>query len=88
MRIDIETNSDVHECETCGNSWAEGGAVIIDGVEVIRRDASAHCFGGTNYSDDELLVMALKKMGHDVFVDGDRYHVCCVDEEYHGGTEQ
>ena len=84
MRIDIETNDDSWDCETCGMDWAEGGRVLIDGEEVLRRDASAHCYCGTSYSADELLVMALSKIGHDVFVDGEKYHVTCVDEEYHG----
>lgn len=88
MRIDIETTSDIHDCETCGFSYAAGGSVKIDGVEVLRRDASAHCYDGVSYNDDELLVMALKKIGHDVFVDGEPYHVCCVDEEYHGKADQ
>lgn len=88
MRIDIETNDDIHYCETCGLNFAEGGVVKVDGVEVLRRDASAHCYAGTSYNEDELLVMALNKMGHDVFVNGYPYHVCCVDEEYHGKADQ
>jgi hypothetical protein len=88
MRIDIETNDDIHDCETCGFDYAEGGVVKVNGVEVLRRDAVAHCYAGTSYNEDELLVMALKKLGHDVFVNGDRYHVCCVDDEYHEETSE
>ena len=25
MKIEIETNSDTWECETCGSDWADGG---------------------------------------------------------------
>lgn len=87
MRIEIETNTDEHECETCGVNYAEGGRVLIDGEEVLSRDAVAHCYGGSNYYSDELLVMALSKIGHSVFIDGDKYHVTCVDDEYHSEDE-
>lgn len=83
MRIEIETNYDTHYCDTCGNNWADGGVVRVDGVEVLRRDPHAHCYNGTSYNVDELLVMALDKLGHTVMVDGGKYHVCCHDDEYH-----
>ena len=87
MKIEIESNNDQYECETCGMDWAQGGIVKVDGEVIIDLPAVAHCYGGQSYSEDDLLVMALKKMGIDVFVDGERYHVTCHNDEYHGGLE-
>lgn len=30
MKIRIERVSDIHECEVCGDTWAEGAIVYID----------------------------------------------------------
>lgn len=84
MKIEIITDADTHDCETCGTSHASGGKVLVDGVELLSKPASAHCFGGNDYSEGDLLVMALAKMGHEVLVDGAKYHVTCHDEGYYG----
>lgn len=84
MKIRIETDDDSHDCETCGGSYADGGKVYVDDVLVIDKPASAHCFNGTSFDEGELLVMALKKLGHDVIVDGEPFHVSCHDDDYHG----
>lgn len=70
MKIEIETSYDSVECETCGGNYAEGGVVKVDGVEILNYPAEASCYGGGSYSESELLVMALKKLGHEVIVDG------------------
>lgn len=87
MKIEITTNSDYMECETCGGNWATSGTVHINGEMIIDIPASAHCFGGTNFNEDELLVMALHKLGHSVCVDGAKYHVTCHNDDYHGPME-
>lgn len=84
MHIQIETDSDTAECDCCGTSYATGGTVLVDGQVVLERPAEASCIGSLSFTPDELLVMALHKLGHTVLVDGDRYHVTRVDEEYHG----
>lgn len=84
MRIEIKTMSDSHDCETCGGSWAEGGVVYVDGVEVLRREPVAYCYGVPSFSESDLLVMALKQLGTEVAVDGDIFHICSHDDEYHG----
>lgn len=86
-KIEIETTSDDHDCETCGPTWAEGGIVRVDGVEVLHREPLAHCYDGVNFSETDLLVMSLKKLGVEVMVDGKPFHVCRYDEEYHGKEE-
>lgn len=84
MRIEIKTLIDTHDCETCGCSWAEGGQVYIDGKLVFERVPRAYCYDSPTFSEADLLVMALKKEGHEVFVDGFKYDICSHDEEYHG----
>lgn len=84
MKIEIETMTDDHDCETCGCSWAEGGVVYVDGKEVLRREPRAYCYGTPSFSEHDLLVMTLKKIGVEVTVDGSPVQVCSHDDEYHG----
>jgi hypothetical protein len=86
MKIEIKTKSDSHDCDTCGSSWAKGGVVYVDGKEVLRREPSAYCYGGPSFSEHDLLVMTLKKIGIEVIVDGDEFYICSHDDEYHGYT--
>lgn len=71
MKIDIVTNSDVNDCETCGVSFAEGGSVTIDGNLIVDLPAIAHCFDGQSFSEGDLLVIALRKLGHTVNINGE-----------------
>lgn len=82
-RIEIETMTDEHECETCGSSWSEGGVVYVDGEEVLCREPRAYCYGTPSYSESDLLVMALKKLGVEVRVDSEQYFIQSHDDEYH-----
>lgn len=84
MKIEIEVLADYHECETCGYSSAGGGIVYVDGEEVLRRCPVAYCYGSADFSESDLLVMALKKIGTEVLVDGNYYFIGSHDEEYHG----
>lgn len=77
MKIEITTDFDKHNCETCGTSYADGGTVKIDGELIIDLPAIAHCYGGQSFSQDELLVLALRKLGHTVEVDGSPYFITC-----------
>lgn len=65
------------ECETCGTDYAVGGKVYIDGELVIDAIPVAHCFCGRSFEVDELLVLALKELGHTVEVGGRPYHISC-----------
>lgn len=80
MKIEITTDSDSCECETCGTSFATGGQVKVDGNLIIDRPAQADCFGGQNFSQDDLLVLALLKLGHTIEVDRDDYFIACAVE--------
>jgi hypothetical protein len=87
MKIEIKTLYDYHDCEACGGSEAEGGIVVVDGKEVLRKQPVAYCYDVPSYDEDALLVMALRKIGIDVFVDGERYQIYSHDSEYHGEVE-
>jgi hypothetical protein len=87
MKIRIETETDSHDCETCGSSYSQGGKVFVDDVLVLEKPALAHCYDGRDYSDSDLLVLALAKLGHEVEVDGCRYHISSHDDDYHGPIE-
>ena len=68
MNIEILTWEDEYECDTCGSNWAEGGQVIVDDEIVIHAEPIAHCFDSCSFNTEELLIMALKKLGHTVSV--------------------
>jgi hypothetical protein len=84
MKIDINIMSDIHECETCGSSWSEGGTVYVDDELILERLPSAYCYDSPSFNESDLLVMALKKIGIHVMVDGEPYQICAHDDEYHG----
>lgn len=84
MKIEIKTLSDSHDCETCGGSWADGGIVYVDGKELLRREPVAYCYGVPSFSESDLLVMALKKLGVELTVDGKPFEIYSHDDEYHG----
>lgn len=88
MKIEIITTEDDHYCETCGPSYASGGTVHIDGKLVLERIPSAYCYDSTSFYESDLLVMALKKVGIDVYVDGEKFFISSHDDEYHGSSEQ
>ena len=83
LKIEIITDDDIHECEICGSSFAEGGKVYVDGVLVIDKPATAHCYGSSDNSPSDLMVLALDKLGQSIYVDGEKYHIQNYDEEYH-----
>ena len=85
--IEITTMCDTCECETCGSSWADGGVVCVDSKEVLRREPFAYCYDAPSFSESDLLVMALKKLGIEVLVDDAPYQICSHDDEYHGAME-
>lgn len=78
MRIEIKTNNDSYECETCGTDYASGGSVYIDGFEIVNLPAIAHCYSGQSFSESDLLVIALRCMGHEVILDGDDWYITCA----------
>lgn len=62
--IRIEYLEDSHDCETCGYSYAEGARVYFAGVLAFELTPVAHCFGGDNYSQDEVFRQILEKLGY------------------------
>jgi len=62
--IKIEPLSDEHDCEACGTSWATGYEVTFPDSYVLFLDPSAHCFGGKDWSEAELMEEILKHLGY------------------------
>lgn len=62
--VRYEFLSDSHNCETCGTSYAEGYRIYVDGTLVKELLPVAHCFGGDNYYDDDLIAAILEHFGH------------------------
>jgi hypothetical protein len=79
MRIEVVTTVDTYDCETCGMNYATGGKVYVDGKLILEKVASAHCFDGSSYSETDLLILALEKMGHTLVVDGEQFHIMMAD---------
>jgi hypothetical protein len=86
-QIRIETLEDSHYCEDCGPSYATGGKVFVDEVEVLCKEPFACCYDPVSFSDTDLLVMALAKLGVEVLVDSKKYEICSPDTEYYTGEE-
>lgn len=66
--IKIEWLYDVYECEICGDSYAEGALVLLDGEVIIHEEAIAHCFGGNNVTSFEIYEKILNHLGYKVEV--------------------
>lgn len=64
MKITIETLYDEYNCDTCGRSVAEGAVVLFDGKEVISMRPQAHCYEGTDYTQDMIFEAILNTLGH------------------------
>lgn len=69
MKIEILTLEDESECECCGSSFAEGGVIKIDDKELFRFEPVAFCYDSNSLSPDDLLAIALHKVGIEVYVD-------------------
>jgi hypothetical protein len=53
MTYTIKWLYDEHDCETCGWSQESGYSVLKDGVEVIKKEPIAHCFGSIGYDSHQ-----------------------------------
>lgn len=79
MKIEIKTTEDTHDCETCGWDYATGGIVYVDGDLVLEKTPIAHCYNGQSYSETDLLILALEKLGHTVLFDDELPHITMTD---------
>ena len=70
MDIHIKWLSDECDCDTCGTTYADGALVFINGEEALDLTPVAHCFGGTNYSGEDVFRSILSHIG------------CNLSEEY------
>jgi len=52
MGITIQHITDVHDCETCGYSCADGYVIYHNGKIISDKTPSAHCYDSVDYSAD------------------------------------
>jgi hypothetical protein len=62
MRLDIEALADDHDCETCGTCYATGWAVVKDSEPWFTLKPVAHCYGGIDYSETDLMKEILSRL--------------------------
>lgn len=65
-KIKIEWLTDFHDCETCGGAYASGAIVEIDDDVVIDLAPVAACFGGRDYTADEVYARIFNHLGHEL----------------------
>ena len=76
MKIEVFTEEDYSDCETCGVNSDSGGYVLIDGKEVFRYKPRASCYVSANYSGEDMILKALETIGFEITIDGDRPYAC------------
>lgn len=54
---------DTYDCETCGSSYADGYEIRKNGELVYTMKPVAHCYGGDNYTQDELVEWIVNDLG-------------------------
>ena len=64
MQIKIEFCEDVHECDTCGNSWATGAKVFFNDELVLNLEPVAHCYDSKTWEESEIFDQVLHQLGH------------------------
>ena len=58
-----------YDCEDCGYSDAYGATVTLDGKVIVDLKPVAHCLGGKDYSDEDILKEILTTLGYDVEIE-------------------
>jgi hypothetical protein len=71
-KIEVTTETDSSDCETCGSNYDEGGTVLIDGKLAFSYTPVAACWGNANYSESDLILLALRAIGVEITVDGEQ----------------
>lgn len=66
LRVCIDWRTDVHDCDTCGPSYASGAVVTFEGLPDLDLSPSAACYDGASYGRDEVFRKILERLGHDV----------------------
>lgn len=66
MQIRIDRLIDEYDCEDCGGSTAYGAAVWFDDKLQLELTPVARCFGGNDYTDEDIYRRILEELGHTV----------------------
>lgn len=65
-KIEITWIDDYYDCEQCGGAGASGAVVKVDGETVVDMTPQAHCFGGVDYSENQVFLALLGALGYEV----------------------
>lgn len=61
--IHIVWKTDEHDCDDCGQSFADGAKVRIDGIGDLDLSPHAYCFDGDSYSKRDVCIAIAQKIG-------------------------
>lgn len=64
--IDIEWLEDSNNCDTCGLNWASGARVKLNGVVILDLQPHASCFGGDDWTVQDVFRELLAELGYSV----------------------
>lgn len=65
-KIEIEWLEDSHDCELCGQSYADGARVTLDGATILELNPHAHCYNGSSWDQAEVFEEILGALGYEV----------------------
>lgn len=66
--IDIIWTSDVHKCDTCEGTYAEGAAVFLNEVSILHLVPKARCCrtDGDSWPKNAVYAILLERLGYEV----------------------
>ena len=64
--LKIQWLSDEYDCDQCGGSSAEGAKVYLNGKLILELVPTAHCFGGTSWTESEVYKLVLEQLGYTI----------------------
>lgn len=71
-QFEIKLLDDVHECETCGTTFADGYLIFHEGNLVSEKQPVAHCLSVVNHDREDALIEIINMLGHHVTVEYDQ----------------
>ena len=62
--VRIERTSDMHDCETCGVSYADGAKLYIDDFLYVTLIPVAHCYAGKHWTEEDIMREVIQLLGY------------------------
>lgn len=64
--IKIEWLYDGHDCETCGQSYATGARVLLNGDLLLELEPVASCYDSQHYDEADVYRSILERLGYQI----------------------